>query len=266
MFHSIEDAICDLQQGKVIIVVDDEDRENEGDFVALSEKVTPEIINFMITYGKGLVCTTITEQLAKKLELPLMVEDNTDPYETAFTVTIDHRKTTTGISAAERALTIKALTEKSVTKSDFKRPGHIFPLIAKKGGVLERQGHTEASVDLARLSGHFPSAVICEIINPDGTMARLPNLRKIAKQFDLKIVTIEDLIMYRKSHETLIQREVETTLATNYGTFDVIGYSNRIDEKEHIALVKGDLKDEPVLVRVHSECLTGDVFQSYRCD
>src|SRR5699024_1792320 len=184
MFDPIEHALADLQQGKVIIVVDDEDRENEGDFVALSEKVTTETVNFMITNGKGLVCTTITEQLADDLALPLMTSDNTDPYQTAFTISIDHRETTTGISAAERARTVHALTEKNVSKHDFKRPGHIFPLIAKNAGVLERPGHTEASVDLARLSGAFPSGVICEVIHADGKMARVPQLQEIASQFD----------------------------------------------------------------------------------
>lgn len=266
MFDTIEAAIKDLREGKIIIVVDDEDRENEGDFVALSEKTTAETINFMITHGKGLVCTTITEQLAEHLELTLMTPNNTDPYQTAFTISIDHRKTTTGISAEERAMTIRSLTEENVSKHDFKRPGHVFPLIAKKNGVLERPGHTEASVDLARLSGAYPSGVICEIINDDGTMARVPQLRKIADTFQLKMITIKDLIAYRKAHETIIKREVKTTVATDFGTFDMVGYSNLVDDKEHIALVKGDVTKQPALVRIHSECLTGDVFHSYRCD
>lgn len=263
---SIEDAIADIRAGKVVIVVDDEDRENEGDFVALSEKITPKTVNFMITHGKGLVCATVTEERARSLYLPLMTNESTDPYETAFTISIDHKDTSTGISAHERALTIKALTDEATTKDDFKRPGHIFPLIAKNGGVIERQGHTEASVDLAKLSGAFPSGVICEIINPDGTMARVPQLREIAQQFDLKMITIEDLIKYRKRYETFVTREVKTNVATAYGTFQMIGYSNTIDDKEHIALVKGDLSTETVLARIHSECLTGDVFHSYRCD
>ncbi|MBO1001409.1 bifunctional 3,4-dihydroxy-2-butanone-4-phosphate synthase/GTP cyclohydrolase II [Pseudogracilibacillus auburnensis] len=267
MFHTIEEAIADLQQGKIIIVVDDEDRENEGDFVALSEKITPETINFMITHGKGLVCTSITPQLAEKLELPLMTARNTDPYSTAFTVSIDHKDTTTGISAFERALTIKALTKKSVTKSEFKQPGHVFPLIAKAGGVLERPGHTEASTDLALLSGAFPSGVICEIVKEDGSMARILDLQKIAQTFKMKMITIEDLVAYRKKHETRVVREAETTLATKFGEFRIIGYSNNLDDKEHLALVKGEVDhNEAVLTRIHSECLTGDIFHSLRCD
>lgn len=267
MFQTIEQAIVDLQANKPIIVVDDEDRENEGDFVALSETITPEIINFMITEGKGLVCTTITESLANQLELQAMSPQNTDPYGTAFTVSIDHQSTTTGISAYERASTIKAMTEKEAKTSDFKRPGHVFPLVAKERGVLERSGHTEASVDLAKLSHAFPSATICEIIKADGTMARLPDLINIAKKFDLSIITIEDLQAYRKQQEIQIVREVETVLPTKYGTFRIIGYSNHLDDKEHVVLIKGDVKEmESPLVRIHSECLTGDVFGSYRCD
>lgn len=267
MFQTIEQAIADLQANKPIIVVDDEDRENEGDFVALSETITPEIINFMITEGKGLVCTTITASLANQLELQAMAPQNTDPYGTAFTVSIDHQSTTTGISAYERATTIKAMTEKDAKASDFKRPGHVFPLVAKAGGVLERAGHTEASVDLAELSHAFPSATICEIIKEDGTMARLPDLITIAKKFDLSIITIEALQAYRKQQEKQIKREVETVLPTKYGIFQVVGYSNHLDDKEHVALIKGDVEAmESPLVRIHSECLTGDVFGSYRCD
>lgn len=267
MFHTIEEAIADLREGKVIIVIDDEDRENEGDFVALSEKITPEIINFMITHGKGLVCTSITSQLARKLEFPLMTNHNTDPYSTAFTVSIDHADTTTGISAYERALTIKALTKETVKKSEFKQPGHVFPLIAKTGGVLTRPGHTEASIDLAKLSGFFPSGVICEIVKEDGTMARVPDLQEVARTFDLKIITIKDLIAYRKKHDIKVTREAETMLATNFGEFKMIGYSNNLDQKEHLALIKGELdSNNSVLTRVHSECLTGDVFNSLRCD
>src|SRR5699024_4897762 len=267
MFDTIEAAIADLKKGKMVIVVDDEDRENEGDFVALADRITPETINFMITYGKGLVCAPVTEQTAQKLELAPMADANTDPYATAFTVSVDHVETTTGISAYERAMTIKALTEKHIEKHDFRKPGHVFPLIAKRGGVLERPGHTEASVDLAKLSGAAPAAVICEIIKEDGTMARVPDLKRKAEQFDLKLITIKDLIRYRKRQEKLIVREAETTLATEYGTFQMIGYSNNLDDKEHVALVKGDPASEPTaLVRVHSECLTGDVFHSVRCD
>lgn len=267
MFQTIEKAIADLQVGKPIIVVDDENRENEGDFVALSEQITPEVINFMITEGKGLVCTTITETLANQLQLPPMAIQNTDPYGTAFTVSIDHTSTTTGISAFERAATIKAMMDSNARAADFKRPGHVFPLVAKSGGVLERAGHTEASVDLATLSGAFPSATICEIVKEDGQMARLPDLIQLAERFDLSLITIEALQAYRKQHEKQVKREVETVLPTNDGMFHVIGYSNTLDNKEHIALIKGDITGkDSVLVRIHSECLTGDVFGSYRCD
>jgi 3,4-dihydroxy 2-butanone 4-phosphate synthase/GTP cyclohydrolase II len=267
MFHTIEAAISDLKKGKPIIVVDDENRENEGDFVALSENVTPEMINFMITHGRGLVCTAINAYLAEKIGLSPMMNQNTDPLGTAFTTTVDHVDTTTGISAMERSKTIQALVKPGVGNSDFKQPGHVFPLIAKSGGVLTRPGHTEAAVDLAILSGSAPSGTICEIMNTDGTMARVPDLQDIAKNFDLKIITIEALIAYRKLHEKHIKREVETTLPTMFGDFKVIGYSNNLDHKEHIALVKGKIDaDTPVLTRIHSECLTGDVFGSYRCD
>lgn len=267
MFHKIEAAIDDLKAGKLVIVVDDEDRENEGDFVGLADKVTPEMINFMITHGKGLVCTAVTKKKAEKLDLSLMVDKNTDPYGTAFTVSIDHETTSTGISAYERAVTIRALTEKNVTSNEFKRPGHVFPLIAKENGVLERPGHTEASVDLAKISGASPVAVICEIIKEDGRMARVPDLIEIANKFQLKLITIKELISYRKRNENFIEREVETNLPTDYGNFKLIGYSNKLDNKEHIALVKGEVTEESsVLVRIHSECLTGDVFHSKRCD
>lgn len=266
-FNTIDEALLDLRAGKPIIVVDDENRENEGDFLALAENTTPEVVNFMIKHGKGLVCTPVTEQLAKRLDLPLMTANNTDPLATAFTVSIDYKTTTTGISAYERSETIRALLDETTVGEDFNRPGHIFPLIAKDGGVIERPGHTEAAIDLARLSGAAPVGVICEIINDDGTMARVPQLVEIAEQFDLKIITIEDLIEYRKTNEVHIKREIETSLPTEFGEFRVYGYSNNLDEHEHIALVKGDLSgDEPVLTRVHSECLTGDVFHSYRCD
>ncbi|WP_102029276.1 bifunctional 3,4-dihydroxy-2-butanone-4-phosphate synthase/GTP cyclohydrolase II [Salirhabdus sp. Marseille-P4669] len=267
MFHSIEEAIADLQAGKVVIVVDDEDRENEGDFVALSEKASPEIINFMIKHARGLVCTTITEETANKLNLHPMVDQSTDPYGTAFTVSIDHKQTTTGISAYERSLTIQGLLNPSSKGSDFKRPGHVFPIVAKKGGVLRRAGHTEASVDLAKLSGAFPSGVICEIIKEDGTMARVPDLLSIANDFDLKIITIKDLIEYRSKTEKLVKQEVQVNLPTQFGEFKAVAYTNEVDHKEHIALVKGEIDSEkPILVRVHSECLTGDIFGSNRCD
>lgn len=266
-FHSIEDAIYDLILGKVIIVVDDEDRENEGDFIALSEKATPEVINFMIKEGRGLVCVPVTEERAQELDLPPMVARNTDYHGTAFTISVDHADTTTGISAFERSRTIQAIINPNTLPQEFRRPGHIFPLIAKKGGVLRRAGHTEAAVDLARMCGSYPSAVICEVIKEDGTMARVPDLMEIAAKHDLKIITIQDLIQYRNQKENLIQREVEIKLPTEGGTFQAVAYTNQLDNKEHIALVKGTIDpDVPTLVRVHSECLTGDVFHSYRCD
>ena len=267
MFDKIEDAIADLKAGKIVIVCDDEDRENEGDFVSIAEKTTPEMINFMIKYGRGLVCTPISEERARELDLVPMVDHNTDPHGTAFTVSIDHQTTTTGISAYERAATIQALVDEETKKHHFKRPGHIFPLIAKKGGVLRRAGHTEAAVDLARLAGAKPAGVICEIIKEDGTMARVPDLREIADEHNLKFITIKDLIQYRRREDKLVKREVETKLPTEFGEFRVIGFTDVLEGKENIALVKGEIHpDEPVLVRVHSECLTGDVFGSHRCD
>lgn len=267
MFDPIEEAIYELMQGKVIIVVDDEDRENEGDFIALAEKCSPEVINFMVTHGRGLVCTPITESRAKELELQPMVDRNTDSLGTAFTVSVDHKSTKTGISAHERSDTIKALINPGDKKGDFNRPGHIFPLIAKEGGVLRRAGHTEAAVDLAKMAGAYPAGIICEIMNEDGSMARVPQLREIADRFDLKMITIKDLIKYRNKKDTLIRKEVEVNLPTAYGTFKAIAYTNILDDKEHIALVKGEIKpNQPTLVRVHSECLTGDIFGSYRCD
>jgi 3,4-dihydroxy 2-butanone 4-phosphate synthase / GTP cyclohydrolase II len=266
-FHSIEEAIYDLILGKVIIVVDDEDRENEGDFVALADKATPEIINFMIKEGRGLVCTPITEERAHELDLPPMVAHNTDYHGTAFTVSVDHSSTTTGISAFERSRTIQALIDPATKASDYRRPGHIFPLVSKKGGVLRRAGHTEAAVDLAKMCGSYPAAVICEIIKEDGTMARVPDLLEIARLHGLKIITIKDLIHYRNDKEHLVKREVDVRLPTDFGTFQAVAYTNVLDDKEHVALVKGRIDpSEPVLVRVHSECLTGDVFHSERCD
>jgi len=267
VFNTIDEALTDLKEGKVIIVCDDEDRENEGDFIALAEKATPTVINFMATHGRGLVCVPIEEDLAQKLDLIPMVSKNSDPHGTAFTVSIDHKFSTTGISAFERSATILSLLDPESKGADFKRPGHIFPLIAKKGGVLRRTGHTEAAVDLARLCGAKPAGVICEIMNEDGTMARVPQLRKIADELDVKMITIKDLIEYRNKKDNLIKREVEINLPTEFGSFKAVGYSNLVDDKEHVALVKGEINPEtPVLVRVHSECLTGDVFGSYRCD
>ncbi|WP_410768315.1 bifunctional 3,4-dihydroxy-2-butanone-4-phosphate synthase/GTP cyclohydrolase II [Fontibacillus sp. BL9] len=263
----VEEAIYELMRGKVIIVVDDEDRENEGDFVALAEKATPEVINFMITQGRGLVCLPITQERADELELQPMVAQNTDFHGTAFTVSIDHKDTTTGISAYERSLTVRGIMDPEAKPTHFRRPGHMFPLIAKKGGVLRRAGHTEAAVDLARMCGAYPAGVICEVIKEDGTMARLPDLVGIAKTFDLKLISIKDLIHYRNEKEKLVNREVEVRMPTDYGEFRTVAYTNDVDAKEHVALVKGEIGgDEPVLVRVHSECLTGDVFHSHRCD
>jgi 3,4-dihydroxy 2-butanone 4-phosphate synthase/GTP cyclohydrolase II len=267
MFNKIEEALEELKNGKIIIVCDDEDRENEGDFVCLAEHATPENINFMIKYGKGLVCTPVHEEIAEHLSLKPMVERNTDNHQTNFTVSLDHMNTTTGISAYERSNTMLALINGESTHDDFRYPGHVFPLIAKNGGVLKRPGHTEAAVDLSILCDSKPAGVICEIINEDGTMARVPELKLIAEEHNLKMITIEDLINYRKKNEMLVQREVEINLPTSYGDFKVIGYKNSIDDKEHIAIFKGDLSlDEPILVRLHSECLTGDVFGSCRCD
>lgn len=267
MFHSIEEALEDLRQGKAIIVVDDEDRENEGDFLCLADAATPEMINFMVTHGRGLVCVPITEEHAAKLELNPMVRVNTDNLGTAFTVSIDEARTHTGISAHERSQTILAMLQEATGPQDFRRPGHIFPLIAKKGGVLRRAGHTEAAVDLARLAGRFPAGVICEIMNEDGSMARLPQLVEIAERFGLKVISIEALIGYRIRTESLVKREIDVHLPSDYGDFRIVAYTNELDGKEHVAMIKGEITpDEPTLVRVHSECLTGDVFGSLRCD
>ncbi|MVX66901.1 bifunctional 3,4-dihydroxy-2-butanone-4-phosphate synthase/GTP cyclohydrolase II [Clostridium chromiireducens] len=265
-FNSIEEGIKDIKQGKMVIVVDDEGRENEGDLVVPAEMATTENINFMIKYARGLVCAPVEEEIAVKLGLNPMVEKNTDNHETAFTVAIDHKDTTTGISAYERSLTINKLVT-SNEKDDFRRPGHVFPLIAKNGGVLERIGHTEASIDLAKLAGFKGAAAICEIINDDGTMARRDDLMKFAKEHNLKILTIEDLIEYRKQEHLSVTREVEAKLPTKYGDFKVIGFSEKNSSKCHLALIKGDITtDEPVLIRVHSECLTGDALGSRKCD
>ncbi|TYR79840.1 bifunctional 3,4-dihydroxy-2-butanone-4-phosphate synthase/GTP cyclohydrolase II [Priestia megaterium] len=267
MFHSIEEAIDDLKKGKVVIVCDDEDRENEGDFISLAETATPEVVNFMATYGRGLICTPITEEVAARLNLHPMVTTNTDMHGTAFTVSVDHVSTTTGISAHERSATILALIDEEAKENDFRRPGHVFPLVAKKGGVLQRAGHTEAAVDLAVLAGGKPAGVICEIMKEDGTMARVLDLIRLSKQLDLKLITIKDLIAYRRKHDELVTREVEINLPTAFGDFKAIGYTNKVDDKEHLAIIKGSITpDEPTLVRVHSECLTGDVFGSERCD
>ncbi|WP_022855619.1 bifunctional 3,4-dihydroxy-2-butanone-4-phosphate synthase/GTP cyclohydrolase II [Thermodesulfobacterium thermophilum] len=264
---TVEEALEDLKQGKLIIVVDDEDRENEGDLILAAEKVTPEAINFMAKYGRGLICLAITQEIAERLQLPLQPRRGIDPFGTAFTVSIDARHgITTGISAYDRAYTIKLVIDDKSTPQDFITPGHVFPIIARKGGVLVRAGHTEAAVDLARLAGLKPAGVICEVMKDDGTMARLPDLEKFAEEFGLKIITIKDLIAYRIQNESLVKREVETLLPTAFGTFKLIAYSNFIDNATHIALVMGEIDENPILVRVHSECLTGDVFGSLRCD
>jgi 3,4-dihydroxy 2-butanone 4-phosphate synthase/GTP cyclohydrolase II len=266
VFDSIESALEDLKQGRVVIVVDDEDRENEGDFVALGSKADAAVVNFMITHGRGLLCVPITEERAKRLDLQAMVERNTDLHGTAFTVSVDHVATHTGISAYERAQTIAAIVSENSRPEDFRRPGHVFPLVAKAGGVLRRAGHTEAAVDLARLCGEPEVGVICEILNEDGTMARLPQLQVIAREFGLKLISIADLIAYRKRTEKLVERQASAMLPTPYGVFRAVVYTSLLDDKEHIALVKGEIDERPTLVRVHSECLTGDAFGSLRCD
>lgn len=267
MLHTIEEAVEDLKAGKVVIVVDDENRENEGDFIGLGEKVSPEMINFMAKEGRGLICVPVSEEKATQLNLNMMTQQNTDSHGTAFTISVDHRTTTTGISAFERATTIQEMVKDESVPEDFHRPGHIFPLIGKEGGVLNRPGHTEAALDLAKLAGMKQVGVICEIMNEDGTMAKLPQLQEIAERHQLKIITIESLIEYRRKHEKLVQREVEIKLPTDFGDFKAIGYTEVLSGKEHVALIKGDISsNEPILVRVHSECLTGDVFGSHRCD
>lgn len=265
--HTIEEAIEDIKSGKMIIVVDDENRENEGDLVMAAEKVTPEAINFMVTHGRGIVCMPMLEKRLNELGIYKMVEHNTDPKETAFTVSVDFHKSHTGVSAVERSETIRQLIDAQVTADDFTRPGHIFPLIAREGGVLTREGHTEAAVDLVQLAGLYPAGIICEIMNEDGTMARLDDLMTYGEKHGLKMVSIKDLVIYRKRQEQLMERVAEATLPTKYGAFKIYGYKHRITGEEHIALVKGQIsEDEAPLVRIHSECLTGDVLGSARCD
>jgi 3,4-dihydroxy 2-butanone 4-phosphate synthase/GTP cyclohydrolase II len=264
----IEDAIEDIRQGKMVILVDDEDRENEGDLTMAAEKVTPEAINFMARYGRGLICLTLTGEKCDKLSLPPMVSSNTSSFGTAFTVSIEAKKgVTTGISAADRAHTILTAVANDAKAEDLARPGHVFPLRAKTGGVLVRAGQTEGSVDLARLAGLKHAGVICEIMNDDGSMARMPELKKFAKEHGIKVCTIADLVAYRLKHESLVRRAAEVRLPSQLGDFYAIAFENDVDQLEHLALVKGDIRgDAPVLVRVHSECLTGDVFASKRCD
>jgi 3,4-dihydroxy 2-butanone 4-phosphate synthase/GTP cyclohydrolase II len=264
----IEAALKEIKAGRMVILVDDEDRENEGDLVMAAEKATPEAINFMAKHGRGLICLALTEERADFLNLPPMVSDNTSQYETAFTVSIEARRgVTTGISAADRAHTILTAIDDHSGAHDLVRPGHIFPLRARKGGVLVRTGQTEGSVDLARLAGLKPAGVICEIMNDDGSMARLPELKKFAAEHDLLIISIADIIEYRMRTESLVRKAVRAHLPTRYGDFEIIVYENQLDNLEHLALIKGDLSgDEPVLVRVHSECFTGDTLGSLRCD
>lgn len=265
----IEDAIEAIKNGEIIIVVDDEDRENEGDFVVAAEKVNSQVINFMATHGRGLICAPLVEDRCDALGLNMMVDQNTAAYETPFTVSIDliGHGTTTGISASDRSKTVKALVDPEIKPSDLGKPGHIFPLRAKKGGVLRRAGHTEAAIDFARLAGMQPAGVIVEIMNEDGTMARLPELKKIARKFELKLVSIKDLIEYRMRNETLIERQVAVQLPTEYGDFELIHYKQVTTGQEHLALIKGEWKeDDAILVRVHSSCMTGDIFGSCRCD
>ena len=266
-FNTVKEAIEDIKEGKMIIVVDDEDRENEGDLLMAADKVTPEAINFMAKYARGLICMPVSNERLKALNIPQMVDENTDNHETAFTVSIDCGEATTGISAFERAATIKKIIDPNASAKDFKSPGHVFPLKAKEGGVLNRSGHTEAAVDLARLAGFSPAGVICEIMNEDGTMARVPELMKYVKRHNLKIITIADLISYRRENEMLVKRVTQAKMPTRYGEFTIVGYENILNGEHHVALVKGDVSgDIPVLIRVHSECLTGDAFGSIRCD
>ncbi|MBC6609961.1 bifunctional 3,4-dihydroxy-2-butanone-4-phosphate synthase/GTP cyclohydrolase II [Hymenobacter sp. BT507] len=269
MLDSIEDAIADIRAGKVVVVVDDEDRENEGDFICAARCATPEVINFMATHGRGLVCAPLTEVRCNELELDLMVGRNTALHATPFTVSIDLLKNgvTTGISASDRSKTILALIDPETKPEDLGKPGHIFPLKARKEGVLRRAGHTEAAVDLARLAGFEPAGVLVEILREDGEMARLPELRQIADKWNLKLISVQDLIKYRLEKESLITREISVKMPTDWGDFDLIAYTQRSNGAQHLALVKGDIAGpEPVLVRVHSSCVTGDIFGSCRCD
>ena len=266
-FCSVEEAIEEIKAGRFIIVLDDENRENEGDLIIAAEKATPEAINFMVRHARGLVCIPMTAERLDELELPLMTLQNTESMQTAFTVSVDARaSTTTGISAFDRAATVQALIDPRTRKSDLMTPGHLFPLRAKEGGVLRRSGHTEACIDLARLAGLYPAGVICEIMNEDGSMSRLAELRKFGERHGLKMLTIESLIRYRMQRECLIRKVSDVSLPTDYGTFRVIGYESILDGQCHLALVAGDPAAPDALVRVHSECLTGDVFSSQRCD
>lgn len=266
-FNTIEEALEDLRQGKIILVVDSPDRENEGDFICAAEFASLENINFMATYGKGLICMPMAEEYVEKLKIPQMVTHNTDNHETAFTVSIDHISTTTGISAKERSITALACVDDGAKAEDFRRPGHMFPLLAKKNGVLEREGHTEATVDLCRLAGLKPCGLCCEIMRDDGAMMRTEELTVLAEQFQLKMITIQELKNFRKCYDNLVERVTKVSMPTKYGEFIAYGYINKLNGEHHVALVKGDLDNgEDVLCRVHSECLTGDAFGSLRCD
>jgi 3,4-dihydroxy 2-butanone 4-phosphate synthase / GTP cyclohydrolase II len=268
VFASIPEALEDVRDGKIILVVDDADRENEGDFIIAAEKATPEAVNFMVTHGRGIVCLPAAAWRLDELGIPQMVTETTDGHEAAFTVSIDYRHgTTTGTSAQDRAVTALAVTDPGAKAHDFQKPGHVFPLKAREGGVLVRAGHTEAAVDLATLAGLFPAGVICEVMNEDGSMARMPELVRVAREHDLKLISIADLIEYRRHRETLVERVAEATIPTPYGDFRSYAYESLVDGRTHIALVLGEIGDgQGVLTRVHSECLTGDVFDSLRCD
>jgi 3,4-dihydroxy 2-butanone 4-phosphate synthase/GTP cyclohydrolase II len=267
MFADIEQALEEIRAGRVVIVVDDPDRENEGDFIVAAEKATPEVINFMATHGRGLICMPVVAERLDQLGIPPMVPEKAETHETAFAISIDLATGGTGISAHERAATVRHVLDADARPQDFRKPGHIFPLRAQRGGVLKRAGHTEAAVDLSRMAGLYPAAVICEIMNADGTMARLPELERVATDHGLTIISIADLIAHRRRREKLVRREVEAKLPTRFGEFRVFGYESLIDGRHHIAIVQGDIGDgERVLTRMHSECLTGDVFHSLRCD
>ena len=267
MLNTIDDAIRDIKQGKLVIVVDDEDRENEGDFITAAEVATPEMITFMIRHSSGIICAPLTEERAKHFDLEMMVDVNTSRHSTPFTISVDYvHGTTTGVSAHDRYLTVKALADDHASIRDFARPGHIFPLKAHNEGVLRRAGHTEAAVDLSRLAGFKPIGILVEIMNEDGTMARMPDLRKFADEYGMKIISVQDLIKYRMEREKLVEKIVDVHLPTRYGDFRLHLYRNKVDGIEHIALTKGEITNEPTLVRVHSECLTGDTFGSLRCD
>lgn len=266
-FHTIEEALEDLKKGKIILVTDDQSRENEGDFICAAQFATTENINFMAAHGRGLICMPMSEEYVKKLKLPQMVEKNTDNHETAFTVSIDHVSTSTGISATERSVTALACVSDDAKPEDFRRPGHMFPLLAKKNGVLERNGHTEATVDLCRLAGLKECGLCCEIMGEDGTMMRTAELSELSEQFRLKMITIQDLQNYRKCHDPLVERVTAVKMPTRYGDFKAYGYVNKLNGEDHVALVKGEIGDgKDLLCRVHSECLTGDTFGSLRCD